>query len=205
MDARRFRPKHGTVIAYLALFVALGGTSYAAVAISNNSIKSKHIAKGAVKRADIGNNAVNAAKVANGSLLATDFKAGQLPAGATGATGATGAKGDPGDAGTAVGYATITSGGVVVTSKSKNVTQANVDADTVAGTYCFTGLPFTVRGAMVSNQPVFDGGEQDVIVGVFHTTTNVSSGDCSGEVLVRTFDVSSAVLVDRAFHIWFED
>ena len=26
----RFRPSHGTVVAYLALFVALGGTTYAA-------------------------------------------------------------------------------------------------------------------------------------------------------------------------------
>lgn len=45
--------RHGTVVAYLALFVALGGTSVAAVSLSKNSVKSKHIKNGQVKRADL--------------------------------------------------------------------------------------------------------------------------------------------------------
>jgi hypothetical protein len=91
MNARR--PGHGTVAAYLALFIALGGTSYAAVTLSVNSVKSKHIVNGQVKRPDIRNNAVNSAKVARGSLLASDFAAEQLPAGPKGDTGAQGAPG----------------------------------------------------------------------------------------------------------------
>jgi hypothetical protein len=96
---RRARLSHATVVAYLALFVALGGTSVAAVTLANNSVKSKHIAKGNVKRSDIGRNAVNSAKVANASLRAADFAAGQLPAGPKGDkgdTGQTGAQGVPG-------------------------------------------------------------------------------------------------------------
>ena len=67
----------------MALFVALGGASYAAVKIPKNSVGSAQIKK----------NAVTSAKVKDRSLLATDFRAGQLPRGATGATGAAGASG----------------------------------------------------------------------------------------------------------------
>lgn len=63
-------------IALLALFVALGGTSYAAVQLPKNSVTSK--------------------QVKNGSLLSKDFKAGQLPAGATGPTGPAGPQGAAG-------------------------------------------------------------------------------------------------------------
>jgi hypothetical protein len=95
----RNRPSSAIVIACLALSIALGGTSYAAIAISENSIKSAHIARGQVKRSDVARNAVTSAKIADSSLLAKDFKSGQLPAGPKGdpgPAGPQGAKGDPG-------------------------------------------------------------------------------------------------------------
>src|SRR5688500_13584798 len=52
-------PAHGTVVAYLALFVALSGTSYAAVTLSKNSVRSSHIKNGQVKRADLADRAVD--------------------------------------------------------------------------------------------------------------------------------------------------
>src|SRR3954447_10039120 len=85
-------------VAYLALFVALGGSSYAAVKLGRNAVKTRNIAP----------NAVTSQKVKNGTLLAADFKSGQLlpgPKGDIGARGpkgddgAKGAKGDKGDAG----------------------------------------------------------------------------------------------------------
>ena len=69
------RPNFAETIAVIALFVALGGASYAAIKIPKNSVGTKQLKK----------NAVTSAKVKNRSLLAADFKAGQLPAGATGA------------------------------------------------------------------------------------------------------------------------
>ena len=45
-------PRHGTVVAYLSLFVALGGTSYAAATLSRNSVRSGHIRNGQVKGVD---------------------------------------------------------------------------------------------------------------------------------------------------------
>jgi hypothetical protein len=83
----RFRSHvtYANVIATLALFIALGGGAYAATKLPKNSVGSKQIKA----------NAVNASKVADRSLLARDFKAGQLPAGAQGPQGIQGPKGDP--------------------------------------------------------------------------------------------------------------
>ena len=93
MSKLRSRLTYANVMATVAVFIALGGSSYAAISLSNNSVKSKHIAKGAVKRSDLGKNAVNSSKVADGSLRATDFAPGQL------SSGPKGDKGDKGDAG----------------------------------------------------------------------------------------------------------
>jgi hypothetical protein len=200
------RPSPAMVVAFIALLAALSGTAVALP--GKNTVDSGDIRKGAVKRGDIARNAVNSAKVRNGSLLAEDFAAGQLPAGPKGDKGDTGAKGDkgdPGDAGTAVAYATVTGAGTVLPSKSKNITQANLDPDTVAGNYCFTDLPFTPRSVMVAGQAAFDGGQADVIATAFMADISVSTGDCLGKVLVRTHDVSDGSQQDRAFQIWFED
>jgi hypothetical protein len=95
----RARLTYANVMATIAAFVALGGSSYAAFTLSENSVKSKHIVNGQVKRPDIRNNAVNSAKVAAGSLLGSDFAAGQLLAGPPGPQGAQGPQGDPGPQG----------------------------------------------------------------------------------------------------------
>jgi len=84
---------------FLALFVALGGVSYAAVTLPANSVGSVQIKPGAVKNSDLGTSAVTTGKVKDFSLLSKDFKPGQLVAGAPGATGATGPKGNTGAAG----------------------------------------------------------------------------------------------------------
>jgi hypothetical protein len=87
----RFRVTPATVIACVALAVALGGTSYAAAVLPRNSVGTAQLKTGAV----------TSLKVANGSLLRLDFKAGQLPAGPKGAAGARGAVGPAGPAGPA--------------------------------------------------------------------------------------------------------
>ena len=91
----RHRPSPALVVACLALTIALGGTSYAAVTLPRNSVGTPQLKR----------NAVNSLKVKNFSLLRVDFKRGQIPAGARGpqglprsdgATGATGATGPAG-------------------------------------------------------------------------------------------------------------
>jgi hypothetical protein len=60
------------VISLTALFVALGGTSYAVTRLDKNSVKSKHIVNGQVKKKDLGASAVDSARVKNLSLLGED-------------------------------------------------------------------------------------------------------------------------------------
>jgi hypothetical protein len=63
------RPSHSTVIAYLALFVALGGTAYA---LGVNSVKSKHIKNGAVRSVDVGNDRLTGTDVDESTLSGVD-------------------------------------------------------------------------------------------------------------------------------------
>ena len=98
-------PSPAVVLAGLALLVALGGTSYAAIALPNNSVGTRQLQQNAVARAKLAKSAVTGAKVKNGSLTAADFKAGQLragpqgPAGAQGPVGPTGPQGERGPIG----------------------------------------------------------------------------------------------------------
>jgi hypothetical protein len=82
-------PRPSTVIACLALAVALGGTGYAAIALP----------AGSVGTAQLKNDAVVSSKVKDGSLRARDFAAGSLPAGERGAAGPQGPQGPAGSAG----------------------------------------------------------------------------------------------------------
>jgi hypothetical protein len=115
---------YANVMATMAVFIALGGSSYAAVTLGRNSVKSRNIAPGQVRASDIGTNAVTAAKVRNGSLGGADFAAGQIPTGPRGPAGPPGAKGDPGPGGVrAYAHVTRTVGGgfALDTARSKNV------------------------------------------------------------------------------------
>jgi hypothetical protein len=73
--------RYANVIATMALVLALGGTSYAAIKLPANSVTSK--------------------QVKDRSLLSKDFKRGQVPAGKQGAAGPAGAQGAQGPAGPA--------------------------------------------------------------------------------------------------------
>jgi len=67
-------------VAILALVVALGGTSYAAIQLPKNSVGAKQIKPNAVTVKKLNRNSVTSPKVRNGSLVAADFKANQLNA-----------------------------------------------------------------------------------------------------------------------------
>jgi hypothetical protein len=89
----RARLSYGNVVATLALFIALGGTSYAALKLPRNSVGS----------AQLRSNAVTSSKVQDGSLLLQDFNANERAAlhGATGPQGPAGLAGAQGSAGPA--------------------------------------------------------------------------------------------------------
>jgi len=91
---------YSNVMATLALFVAIGGTSYAAVTLSGANIKD-----GTVRSVDIADGlyGIQSRDVRNGSLGAIDLSTAARASlkGNTGATGATGAAGSQGVQGTA--------------------------------------------------------------------------------------------------------
>lgn len=96
----KHRPKltYANVVSSLALFLALGGVSWAAATLPNDSVGNAQIKDGAV----------DSSKVKDRSLMSADFKSGQIPAGPRGLaglqgprgiTGLTGLQGPKGDAG----------------------------------------------------------------------------------------------------------
>jgi hypothetical protein len=111
------RPSPAMVVACIALLVALGGTSVAAVSqLARNSVGPRQLQFGAVINPKIRNNAVTSAKVRNRSLLRVDFAPGQLPAGPTGPQGPAGPAGAAGPAGPAgvIGAITVRTNAVTV-------------------------------------------------------------------------------------------
>ncbi len=75
MPTKLYRPSPAVLIACLALFVALGGPSYAAKQITGNQIKNN-----SVTGKDIKNNSLTGKDVKNKSIAAGDLKPGLLTA-----------------------------------------------------------------------------------------------------------------------------
>jgi hypothetical protein len=123
----RERLTFANVMASVALFIALGGASYAAVALPDNSVGSKQLRRHAVKQADLAaasvgtrqlrRRAVTAPKLAGGSVRKRSLSSwirGQLrrraAAGAPGARGPQGPTGPRGPGAVAIRYAAESSG-----------------------------------------------------------------------------------------------
>ena len=151
------RPSPGTVIASLALLVALGGTSVAAVSIT--------IPRASVGNPQLKNNAVTSNKVRNGSLLGVDFKTGQLPAGAPGPSGsagpagAQGSTGPQGPPGPSDAYSKLLNGPVAIPTSFTTVASLSIPQ---AGKYVATAkavIHSTAAGAV--NCLLVSGSDQD--------------------------------------------
>jgi hypothetical protein len=77
-------------MATIAVFVALGGSSYAAISVTGKNVKNSSLTGKDVKNNSLTGTDVKGLKsgdIADRSLLSKDFKTGQLPKGDTGATG----------------------------------------------------------------------------------------------------------------------
>jgi hypothetical protein len=227
-------PKHSTVAAYLALFIALGGTSYAAVKLPKNSVGASQIKAGAV----------GSSEVKNGTLREADFRASDLPQGAQGPVGPQGPKGDPGQdgapgapgapgaagaPGSARAFARIRADGTLEVdggfASAKGITQSMIQKNggapaaesTGPGVYCIGGLGFTPTSAQVTidnsdqwpDVPNVQGGILNFIPSVA-TFKGEDLGRCDaahGQVRVameRVDDDTEPELVDHGFYIWLE-
>jgi hypothetical protein len=161
---RRIRPRitYANVISTLALCLAMGGVSYAALKLPANSVGSKQLK----------NNSVTSPKVKNRSLLAKDFKTGQLPSGAKGDKGDKGDQGTQGAAGSAKAFGFVdpqgcTADACAVTHNKGNVTVRRLGGST-AGIYCIKAAGATVA-------------DDIAIAGVDFPTTTNPEGNASAE------------------------
>lgn len=64
----RKRPSGAMAVALVALFVSLGGASYAAVSLGRNSVGTRQLKNGAVTKAKLGNGSVSNFKLASGAV-----------------------------------------------------------------------------------------------------------------------------------------
>ncbi len=88
MKGRRRRPSYANVMSTIAVFLALGGSSVAALRVSsaqlkdnsvrsrdirNNDLRSKDLRDGEIRGRDLRDNSVGGADVTDGSLTGTDI------------------------------------------------------------------------------------------------------------------------------------
>lgn len=131
-------PSPAMAVALVALFIAIGGSGYAATGLADHS-------------------AATAAKTKSKKVAGPRGPAGPVgragpvgPAGPRGQAGPAGPTGGTGPAGTALGYARVDADGTLNGSlPSKGVTSANI-SHVGTGKYCFSGLGFTPASVMAT-------------------------------------------------------
>lgn len=176
----RFTSKltYANVTATIALFVALGGTSYAALTLPRDSVGDAQIRAGAVRSSEVRDRSL---RLRDLSLAARTSLKGQR--GLAGATGPTGPAGAP-----AVKYFAVVSpsGGFV----RGNATSGGRDA--AVGTYDI-GFAASVNGCAY----VATLGTADATV---TPPGRITVNDAGGRVGVQTFDAAGAP-ADLPFHL----
>lgn len=158
----RSRLSYANVMATIAVFVALGGTSYA---VATGSIDSREIKNNTVRSKDIRNNEVRSGDVRNQSLLAQDFAPGQLPAGPPGTPGQQGPTGPPGPPGS--GFDGATAGGDL-TGTYPNPRVGLVQAGAADETET-EGFPFVIRWDELAQITTDGDADQDSTVRILNT------------------------------------
>lgn len=153
------RHVRGQLVGYIALFVAMGGVSYAAVKLPANSVGTKQLKSAAV----------TGKKVKPGSLLATNFKAGQLtpgPKGPQGSPGAPGSNGAPGPVGAKGADGIKGTNGTAGTSGANGINGTNGATKVVVRR---TNLPMPTANAIYTAVASCNAGEVATGGGVSHS------------------------------------
>jgi hypothetical protein len=167
------RPSTATTISVIALFVALGGTGYAASTLPRNSVASAQVIDGSLKKRDLADKTIASLRGAQGAP------------GAAGPTGATGPSGPPA---TAL-WAVIASNGS--TARNSHVTSSEKVA---TGQYVAIFDRDVKARAFLGS---LGGTVSESVVGQISVTRR--SINANG-VFVRTYD-SAGTVADKSFHL----
>jgi hypothetical protein len=178
----RQRLTYGNVVSSMALFIALGGTSYA-LTLPRDSVGSRQILRGAVRASELRSGAVRSSDVKDRSLGVRD-----LSVAARGALrGQTGAQGTPGPAGpsgpSGVTYrAAVNSGGDTfrgnggARTSTRGVNEFVVEFDRSVDECVSTATLAAVEGGVTPTPPA----------------GRITLARESGHVLVKTYDAGGS-------------
>jgi hypothetical protein len=207
----RFRARltYANVIATLALFIALGGSSYAALKLPKGSVGSEQLQK----------NSVTSVKVRPGTLMTSDFNASarsrlrgpEGPEGEEGLEGPEGPAGEPGPTeGFAVGaepdavpdqvnasemFTTTTSGTLYITGRLRSSTTCSAGGNLKVSLY--------LDGAPVAASGFTHASGVDTRVTTFGLSDSVPAGDHTVSMATHcaTGSVSRPAVSDAAFGV----
>jgi collagen triple helix repeat protein len=202
-------------IALVALFVALGGTTYAAstALIGTNTVASPQVVNGSLQAKDLSAKARRALKADRGARGVVGARGARGPTGVQGAQGPRGLQGTQGIqgpqglSGPARAYAVVAADGTVNAALSKNIT-VNKNG---AGTYCITlGGGIDPATTTLAASVIFTfGGDTTATIQVANPAI-ANVGNCAAgqfEVITRTLISAAAGMpvtsnrVDEAFSL----
>ncbi len=210
MSRIREHLNYANVCASLALFVALGGTGYAAITLPRDSVGSRELRSRSVGSAELRNGAVTSASVRDGSIGSRDLSPTARssltgPAGPTGPVGPQGERGLPGPTGSvgpkgdqgAPGAGAVTMRAVVDEGAAVYASTEGAHAeaiDMVGGDYLVT-FPQSAAGCVYSATlaRVVQGSNTE------SAATRISVASFGTGVRVRTYNGAS--LVASGFHL----
>lgn len=174
----RARLSYANVSASLALFIALGGTTYAATSLPRNSVGSKQIRTNAVGASELRPNAVRSTEIRNRSINLRDVALSARDS----LRGSQGPQGPPGPAGTADRAAINSGGGKVSGTARDNVNHpGGSNQYTVEFTHDVSGCVYAATLAAVQNGATLEQPPAGRI-------TVASAG--GAKVLVKTYDAA---------------
>jgi hypothetical protein len=190
----RARLTYANVTATLALFVALGGSSYAALKLPPNSVGSAQVKPGSLRASDFKASERSRLRGRRGRIGPIGPAGPQGTRGATGARGATGIRGATGAPGTVRAYATVTADAgeqPFFTAVAPNLAFGSV-ARTSTGTYCLVAPILTAgqrSAALVSVREVGAG---------YLVATQL----CTNGIEVQTRDAGGVAVDNVDFNVW---
>jgi hypothetical protein len=204
----RPRLTYGNVTATLALFVAFGGTSYAAFSLPRDGVGQRELRRDSVGASELRPNAVASSNVRDGSLGVRDLSAAarsalngtQGPQGTPGPAGARGDEGEPGPAGPAglpgepgkaavIEQAVISGNPARVRGTATSIAHDGLGVVTVAFSRSVSECTYAATLADLPSTPSSD-----------PRAGRITVQEASGAVRVKTYDESGAPQ-DLGFHL----